>query len=77
MLAGDFKLKGGIGLKDVGLTLASAERLQVMLPMSALYRQLMLQAFYSGLFGQDGTVVMRVYEQLASIKRKYKDPFKR
>jgi len=77
MLAGDFKLKGGLGLKDVGLTLESAERLQVMLPMSALYRQLMLQALYSGLFGQDGTVVMRVYEQLAAIKRKYKKPFKR
>jgi 3-hydroxyisobutyrate dehydrogenase len=76
MLAGDFKLKGGLGLKDVGLTLESAERLQVMLPMSALYRQLMLQAYYSGLFGQDGTVVMRVYEQLAAIKRKYKEPFK-
>jgi len=36
----------------------------------------MIQAFYSGLFGQDSPVVMRIEVQLAGIKRKYKEPFK-
>jgi len=65
-----------IGLGNMGTPIATL-LIKVTLPMSGLYRQLMLQAFYSGLFGQDGTVVMKIYEQLAGIKRKYKDPFKR
>ena len=70
MLAGDFTLKGGLGLKDIGLALESAERLHVILPMTGLYRQFMLQAFYNGWLGQDGTVVMKIFEQLAGISRK-------
>ena len=72
MLAGDFTLKGGLGLKDLGLALESAERLHVILPMTGLYRQFMLQAFYNGWLGQDGTVVMKIFEQLAGIKRENK-----
>ena len=70
MLKGDFKVKGGIGVKDIEIALESGKRLGVMMPMAGLYHQLMLQAIYSGWFGQDGTVVMQIYEQLAGITRK-------
>ncbi len=72
MLAGDFTLKGGLGLKDMSLALESAERLHVILPMTGLYRQFMLQAFYNGWLGQDGTIVMKIFEELAGIKPRNK-----
>ena len=70
MLKGNFEPKGALGIKSLDLALENAERLGVMLPMAALYRQFMLQTHYSGWGGNDGTAVMTVYEQLAGIKRK-------
>ena len=74
MLTGNFEPKGALGIKSLDFALENAERLGVILPMAALYRQFMLQAFYSGWGGNDGTAVMTVYEQLAGIKRKKTPP---
>ena len=62
MVKNNFETKGGLGFKDAGLMLESAERLQVMLPMLGLYKQLMLKALYKGWGELDGTVVMKLYE---------------
>jgi 3-hydroxyisobutyrate dehydrogenase-like beta-hydroxyacid dehydrogenase len=72
MLAGEFGKYGTVCglLKDMDLALESGRRLGVMLPMMALYHQLLLQAYYSGWEKEDATVVMRIYEQLAGIERK-------
>ena len=70
MLAGNFEAKGRLSTKALDLALENAKMSGVILPLSALYRQLILQAFYSGWAGNDGTVVMKVYERLAGIKRK-------
>ena len=69
MLSGNFEPKGALGIKSLDFSLENAERLGVILPMVALYRQFMLQAFYNGWGGNDGTAVMTVYEQLAGIER--------
>jgi 3-hydroxyisobutyrate dehydrogenase-like beta-hydroxyacid dehydrogenase len=71
MLAGNFSIKGPLGLsiKDIEIILESAKRLGVMVPLTVLYHQLMLQAHYNGCDDSDATVVMKVYEQLAGIKR--------
>lgn len=72
MLMGNFKAKGPVWLsvKDLGLALESARRLGVVLPMAGLYQQLLLNAHYFGWDRSDATVVMKIYEQLAGIKRK-------
>lgn len=74
MLTGNFEPKGALGIKSLDFALENAERLGVILPMTALYRQFMLQAFYNGWGGNDGTAVMTVYEQLAGINRKKTPP---
>ena len=74
MLSGNFEPKGALGIKSLDFALENAEKLGVILPMTALYRQFMLQAFYNGWGGNDGTAVMTVYEQLAGIKRKKSPP---
>lgn len=72
MLMGNFKAKGPVWLsvKDLGLALESARRLGVALPMAGLYQQLLLNAHYAGWDEKDATVVMKIYEHLAGIKRK-------
>ena len=74
MLAGDFKAKGAlwIGIKDLDLALDAGKELGVMLPVGGLYRQFMLHAFQRGWGQEDCTVVLRIYEELAGIKRKAK-----
>jgi len=62
MVKNNFEPKGKLGFKDAKLMLESAERLQVMLPMLGLYKQLMLKAHYEGWGELDGTVVMKLYE---------------
>jgi len=62
MVKGNFTPKGKLGFKDARLMLDSAERLQVMLPVLGLYKQLMLKAHYEGWGDLDGTVVMKLYE---------------
>jgi 3-hydroxyisobutyrate dehydrogenase-like beta-hydroxyacid dehydrogenase len=67
MLAGDFSPKGPLVLanKDLVLSLETAKRLGVVLPMGALYQQFMLKAHYNGWDREDATVVMKIYQQLA------------
>ena len=60
---------GGDSFLDLGIILESTRRLGVIVPLTALYQQLMLQARYNGWDESDATVVMRIYEQLAGIKR--------
>jgi len=74
VMLGNFKAKGPVWLsiKDLGLALESAKRLGVALPMAGLYQQLLLNAHYIGWDRSDATVVMKIYEQLAGIKRKAK-----
>ncbi len=74
MLAGNFEPKGPIKLavKDLGLSLESAKKLGVVLPMGGLYEQLVLKAQYNGWDRNDATIVMKIYEQLAGIERRTK-----
>jgi 3-hydroxyisobutyrate dehydrogenase-like beta-hydroxyacid dehydrogenase len=67
MLQGNFSPKGPVVLanKDLALSLEAAKQLGVVLPMGALYKQLVLKAHYNGWDRQDATVVMRIYQQLA------------
>ncbi len=72
MLRGDFTAKGSawISVKDMGTALESARRLGVVLPVTALYYQMMLTLMFNDWGDEDSTAVMRVYEELAGIKRK-------
>jgi 3-hydroxyisobutyrate dehydrogenase-like beta-hydroxyacid dehydrogenase len=67
MLAGNFSAKGPLVLanKDLALSLETAKRLGVVLPMGALYQQFLLKAHYNGWDREDATVVMKVYQELA------------
>jgi len=67
MLSGQFSPKGPAILanKDLALSLEMARQLGVILPVGALYQQLLLQAHYNGWDQEDATVVMRIYQQLA------------
>jgi 3-hydroxyisobutyrate dehydrogenase len=67
MLSGNFSPKGPVTLanKDLALSLETAKRLGVVLPVGALYQQLLLKAHYNGWDQEDATVVMRIYQQLA------------
>jgi len=68
MLNGNFSPKGPVVLanKDLALSLEMARQLGVVLPVGALYQQLLLNAHYNGWDQEDATVVMRIYEQLAT-----------
>ena len=72
MLAGNFKPKGAlwISIKDLDLALECAKDIDVPVPMAGLYRQLMHSALQKGWAKDDATVVMRIYEELAGVKRK-------
>jgi 2-hydroxymethylglutarate dehydrogenase len=67
MLRGDFSPKGPVVLanKDLSLSLEMGRQLGVVLPVGALYQQLMLQVHYMGWDREDATAVMRLYQQLA------------
>jgi 2-hydroxymethylglutarate dehydrogenase len=68
MLNGNFSPKGPVVLanKDLALSLEMARQLGVVLPVGALYQQLLLKAHYNGWDREDATVVMRIYQQLAA-----------
>jgi len=74
MLKGNFSPKGPVVLanKDLTLSLETARRLGVVLPVGALYQQLLLKAHYNGWDRQDATVVMKIYEEMAGLVRKGK-----
>jgi 3-hydroxyisobutyrate dehydrogenase len=67
MLNGNFSPKGPVvsANKDLALSLETAKQLGVVLPVGALYQQLLLKAHYNGWDREDATVVMRIYQQLA------------
>jgi 3-hydroxyisobutyrate dehydrogenase-like beta-hydroxyacid dehydrogenase len=67
MLLGNFSPKGPVVLanKDLALSLETARKLGVVLPVGALYQQFLLKAHYNGWDREDATVVMRIYQQLA------------
>ena len=67
MLSDNFSPKGPVVLanKDLTLSLETARRLGGVLPVGALYQQLLLKAHYNGWDRQDATVVMKIYQQLA------------
>ena len=73
MLEGNFKVKGPLrlGVKDIRLMLESAKQMGVMLPMLSLLEHFILQGVYNGWGESDGTVIMRIWEQMAGIQRKY------
>jgi 3-hydroxyisobutyrate dehydrogenase len=74
MLNSNFSPKGPVVManKDLVLSLETAKRLGVVLPVGALYQQLLLKAHYNGWDREDATVVMKIYEGLAGIVRKGK-----
>ncbi len=74
MLSGNFSPKGPVSLanKDLALSLETAKRLGVVLPVGALYLQLLLKAHYNGWDREDATAVMKIYEELAGVVRKGK-----
>jgi 3-hydroxyisobutyrate dehydrogenase-like beta-hydroxyacid dehydrogenase len=74
MLSGNFSPKGPVSLanKDMTLSLETAKRLGVVLPVGALYLQLLLKAHYNGWDKEDATAVMKIYEALAGVVRKGK-----
>ncbi len=67
MLQGNFSPKGPVVLanKDLALSLETARQLGVVLPVGAVYQQLLLKAHYNGWDREDATAVMKVYQQLA------------
>jgi 3-hydroxyisobutyrate dehydrogenase len=69
MLKGNFSPKGPVVLanKDLALSLETAKRLGVVLPVGGLYQQFLLKAHYSGWDQEDATVVMKIYEELAEL----------
>jgi 3-hydroxyisobutyrate dehydrogenase-like beta-hydroxyacid dehydrogenase len=74
MLHSNFSPKGPVILanKDLALSLETAKRLGVVLPVGALYQQLLLKAHYNGWDREDATVVMKIYQQLAETSGKIK-----
>ncbi len=67
MVAGNFSPQGPVVVanKDLALSLETARQLGVVLPVGALYQQLLLKAHYNGWDREDATVVMKIYQQLA------------
>jgi 3-hydroxyisobutyrate dehydrogenase len=74
MINGNFSPKGqvAVGVKDLALSLDTAKQLGVVLPVGALYHQLLLKAHYNGWDREDATSVMKIYEELAGYGRKGK-----
>jgi 3-hydroxyisobutyrate dehydrogenase-like beta-hydroxyacid dehydrogenase len=74
MINGNFSAKGqvAVAIKDLALSLETAKQLGVVLPVGALYHQLLLKAHYNGWDREDATSVMRIYEELAGFVRKGK-----
>ena len=74
MINGNFSAKGqvAVAIKDLALSLETAKQLGVVLPVGALYQQLLLKAHYNGWDREDATSVMRIYEELAGFVRKGK-----
>ncbi len=74
MLSGNFSPKGPVVIanKDLALSMETAKRLGVMLPVGALYQQLLLKAHYNGWDREDATAVMKIYEEMAGLVRKQK-----
>ncbi len=74
MLSGIFSPKGPVVIanKDLALSMETAKRLGVTLPVGALYQQLLLKAHYNGWDREDATAVMKIYEELAGLSRKGK-----
>jgi 3-hydroxyisobutyrate dehydrogenase-like beta-hydroxyacid dehydrogenase len=74
MLNGNFSPKGPVVIanKDLALSLETAKRWGVVLPVGALYQQLLLKAHYNGWDRQDATAVMKIYEEMAGMVRKGK-----
>ncbi len=72
MLSGIFSPKGPVVIanKDLALSLETAKRWGVVLPVGALYQQLLLEAHYSGWDREDATAVMKIYEEMAGMVRK-------
>jgi 3-hydroxyisobutyrate dehydrogenase-like beta-hydroxyacid dehydrogenase len=71
MIAGNFEPKGAlwIAIKDLALTLESAKRLGVVIPITALYQQLLLSVHNRGWDDMDATVTMRLYDELTGKTR--------
>lgn len=71
MLSGDFSPKGQlmIGVKDLALSLDAGKQYSVVLPVGALYHQFIMMAHYNKLDEYDATVVMKLYEEWAGLKR--------
>ena len=71
MLAGHFEPRGAlwIGVKDLALALEAAKNMGVACPMGGLYQQILLSAHNRGWDDLDATVAMRIYEELAGIKK--------
>ena len=74
MMNGNFSPKGqiAVAVKDLALSLETAKQLGVVLPVGALYHQLLLKAHYNGWDREDATSVMKIYEELAGYGRKGK-----
>ena len=74
MLSGNFSPKGPVVIanKDLALSMETAKRSGVVLPIGALYQQLLLKAHYNGWDREDATVVMKIYEEMAGWARKRK-----
>ncbi len=74
MLSGIFSPKGPVVIanKDLALSMETAKRSGVVLPMGALYQQLLLKAHYNGWDREDATVVMKIYEEMAGWVRRRK-----
>ena len=72
MLSGIFSPKGPVAIanKDLALSLETAKRLGVVLPMGALYQQLLLKAHYNDWDREDATAVMKIYEEMAGLVTK-------
>jgi 2-hydroxymethylglutarate dehydrogenase len=71
MLSGNFSPKGQlmIGVKDLALSLDAGKQYGVVLPVGALYHQFIMMAHYNKLDEYDATVVMKLYEEWAGLKR--------
>jgi len=76
MLRGNFTPKGPVVIanKDLALSLEMGKQLGVVLPVGALYQQLLLKAHYQGWDRKDATVVLRIYQQLAGKADRIRKP---
>jgi 2-hydroxymethylglutarate dehydrogenase len=74
MLSGIFSPKGPVVIanKDLALSMETAKRLGVILPVGALYQQLLLKAHDNGWDREDATAVMKIYEEMAGMVKKGK-----